>query len=160
MSTFLFHTQIISINYQDVTIQTCLPLVHLSFLHYYLPIHNFVSYQNHNINAMKKIFLLQTISLLLISSNIYAQEKISLTLSNKKPSNTQSQIPIDVSIEETTIMILFKENSTYQVIVKGEVGIVYQNFLQLLPQKLFISNYSHIRRGITASSSTIWKETK
>ena len=71
---------------------------------------------------MKKIFLLQTISLLLISSNIYAQEKISLTLSNKKPSNTQSQIPIDVSIEETTIMILFKENSTYQVIVKGEVG--------------------------------------
>jgi hypothetical protein len=109
---------------------------------------------------MKKIFLLQTISLLLISSNIYAQEKISLTLSNKKPSNTQSQIPIDVSIEETTIMILFKENSTYQVIVKGEVGIVYQNFLQLLPQKLFISNYSHIRRGITASSSTIWKETK
>lgn len=99
---------------------------------------------------MKKIFLLQTISLLLISSNIYAQEKISLTLSNKKPSNTQSQIPIDVSIEETTIMILFKENSTYQVIVKGEVGIVYQKLLtattagtiriELLPYKE--GNYS------------------
>ena len=53
---------------------------------------------------MKKIFLLQTISLLLISSNIYAQEKTSLTLSNKKPSNTQSQI---LPYKEGNYSILF-----------------------------------------------------
>lgn len=74
---------------------------------------------------MKRFFLLQ-IMFLLISGNAYAQEKMSLTLNDKKPSDTQNQIPIDASIEESTITLLFWENAIYQVVIKGEEGVVYQ----------------------------------
>lgn len=74
---------------------------------------------------MKRFFLLQ-IMLLITSSSLYAKEKITLKLNHRRYPNTQNQVPIDVSIEESTITLLFWENAIYQVVIKGEEGVVYQ----------------------------------